>query len=122
MKTPRAPWPHILLLLLAPACFLALPDAKAQQGEVFRDPFRQPGSVAAGTGAGKAEVIPAVRGLELRGVIYDRKDSLVNIDGKIIGIGEFIHEYRLVHVEEREAVLAKKGKRIRLKLDRTAAQ
>ncbi len=63
---------------------------------------------------GKSE--PAVReeqwNPQLRAVMAAGPDSMVNVDGAMVRIGEEIRGYRLVEVRDGEAVFAKGGKRL----------
>jgi hypothetical protein len=85
-----------------------------------RDPFKRPTPVANTTA--NAAGVPQEWRPELRAVIFDRRHPLVNIDGRILGIGESIQGYRLLRVDEREAVLGKDGKHLTLELDRVQSR
>lgn len=52
----------------------------------------------------------------LRAVLSAGSDSLANIDGSILGVGQTIDGYRLVAIREHQVVLKRRGKRIVLDL------
>lgn len=93
---------------------------EAPQRELQHDPFKRPhrpSAAASQKAAAEGHWTP-----DLRAVIYDRKQPLVNIDGQVFGLGDSVNGYRIIRVEEREAVLDGQGKQIRLKLDRTPSR
>ncbi len=45
------------------------------------------------------------------------KNSMVNVAGQIVGLGEKIDDYTLIAVHERSAVFVKRGKIVRLTID-----
>ncbi len=57
---------------------------------------------------------------QLIAVMVAGKDSLVNLDGVIIRLGEENDGYRLVQVRDREAVFKKGNKRIVLNMEMSA--
>lgn len=95
-------------------------------GPLLHDPFARPllavpgpnNPVTAKTGA-EAEV---PWNPKLTAVMVAGKNSLVNLDGTIIGIGEEKDGYRLVQVRDREAVFNKGKKRIVLKMETPVLQ
>lgn len=116
-------------------CLLAWAPALAQKP--LRDPFVRPAGMAARPATGPGENpaglaqgagLPAATTAaqtpgtaltpELRAVVFDGPHSLANLGGQIFGIGESIDGYRLLSVEERSAVFAKDGARIRIMLDK----
>jgi hypothetical protein len=109
----------MLVFLMANVMYGTVSAEDTLPPSLQRDPFKRPSlaPVANARSAGTENPV-----LDLRGVIYDSRQPLANIDGQIVGIGDFIEEYRLVKVGEREATLVKNGKRITLKLDRTPSQ
>jgi hypothetical protein len=100
-----------------PASASAASAAGDRAAALRRDPFRRPVAETAGNAAAPEEWKP-----ELRAILFDRQHPLVNIDGRILGVGESIQGYRLLRVEEREAVLNRNGKQLKLELDRTPSQ
>ncbi len=73
----------------------------------------QPAGAASGRNDGQREKTIAKNRaafeepLELRAILHAGRESLVNVGGVILGIGEEVDGYRLVKVEEREAVFRK---------------
>ena len=62
----------------------------------------------------------ALEGLQLRAIMTAGSESLANVGGKIVGIGEEIEGYRLVTVDHEQAVFSKHGKLITLTLKQEA--
>lgn len=103
----------------------------ANTAALKRDPFQSPIQHP----AGKHEVVhplqirqPSPAGKDesahqpkLRAILYDPKRPLVNIGGQIIEVGESIQGYTLIKVVEREAILSRDGRSIRLSIDGVAA-
>ncbi|MEC5217189.1 hypothetical protein RCH09_002146 [Actimicrobium sp. GrIS 1.19] len=83
----------------------------------LRDPFERPAQApltrSAVPGSAETDWKP-----DLRAVMLDRDQSLVNIGGKILAVGESVNGYTLVTVRERSAILIKDGIRITLMLDK----
>ncbi|MEE8427920.1 MAG: hypothetical protein V3S33_00260 [Gammaproteobacteria bacterium] len=61
-----------------------------------------------------------LEGLQLRAIMTAGSESLANVGGKIVGIGEEIEGYRLVSVDHERAVFSKHGKLITLTLKQEA--
>lgn len=95
--------PSALLLL---AGMIACNCVTAQQ--LHYNPFSRPAefgnaAVALVPGADVAD------GLRLRGVLVDGDQSMANIGGVIVPLGGEVGGYRLISVEEGQAVLEKQG-------------
>lgn len=106
----------LAMFLAALALFPVL--ANAQQPR-WRDPFARraaASSAVADPAEGDGAVREQAREPELRAIIYDRSKSLVNIDGRVLALGDSIDGFKLVQVAERSVMLAKAGKRITLTL------
>lgn len=124
---------RLVIVLAGAITWLALAgSSSAEPAAQKRDPFQLPAILAGLSGvaqpvqpvqpvqpdaslqaAGEQAIRPAP--LRLRAVIYDGKRSLVNINGRILALGESLDEgFRLVRVGERDAVLLKDGKEHRL--------
>lgn len=84
------------------------------------NPFEQPvlPEPAASRPVGEPE--PPLQDLELRATMTAGRDSAANVGGVIVGIGEEIEGYRLVSVEDEQAVFSKDGETITLTLDNEA--
>ncbi len=100
----RGPCAALLVLLLGAPPAAADPPLR-------HDPFQQPGSDGAGV---------AARGAgwraELRATLVSGEDSLVDLGGLILRVGQAAHGYRLVEVREREATFERGGARVVLPL------
>ena len=83
------------------------------------DPFARPLlSVPLSSGIAAEEEMPW--NPQLTAVMAAGKNSLVNLDGVILKIGEEQDGYRLVEVRDREAVFRKGNKRIVLNMEMSA--
>lgn len=84
------------------------------------DPFTRP-LLTAPVPAGPAGANPAVADVPwrptLNAVLVAGPDSLVNVAGFVIKVGEEIDGYRLTQVSEGKAVFVKKKRRIVLKMN-----
>lgn len=54
---------------------------------------------------------------KLRATLLSENQSLVNIDGELLALGDEVQGYALVKIEERRAVLERHGQRTVLTLD-----
>ena len=73
---------------------------------------RVPGAVTGGA--------PTSAAMELRATLLAGRDSLANVDGHILRLGEELHGYRLVEVSEGRAVLASDEDRLELDVNTDA--
>ena len=102
-------------LLCALAALIAPELAFAQGERLQNDPFARPNLVrlqSAARGAPQSAVArpPAAepkRALNLQAVMLAGPNSIANVDGTMLRIGEQIYGYRLVAVHERAAVFEK---------------
>lgn len=106
--------------MLLPAHCLAIDiSALALNRDPFQSPKASPAPVASSAAApGEREQAADTWRPRLRAVLYDQHRSLVNIDGQILGLDESLRGYRVSRVGEREVVLVKDGKQIRLEIGR----
>lgn len=95
----------------------SFPYMAANAQTFWRDPFERP-KLAAGSTMMKSEITGADWSPTLRAIMYDKKRSLVNIDGKILALGESLQGYRLTKVEERSVVITKNNVDLKLMLDK----
>ena len=58
--------------------------------------------------------------MRLRGTMLAGSNSVANIDGTIIGIGQQLNGYTLVSVQQRHAVLDRNGTQMKLSIDDAA--
>ena len=100
------------------ACLLLCVSSASAQIRL-RDPFEKPLAAPLPVALPAAVVVPeAVPQLTLRAVVSDGQKSLINVGGRILGLGEAIAGYTVVEVQERSAVLTKDGARLKLMLDK----
>lgn len=109
----RHPLPA-LLLLIATAGAVAAPPAAPK---LHHDPFRRPGGTALVPAAGDAPA-PVEWQPRLRGVLLSGPNSLANVDGQMVAIGEKLDGHRLLSVTEYQAVFEKDGRRVTLDMRR----
>ncbi|MFK8030342.1 MAG: hypothetical protein AB8G18_08875 [Gammaproteobacteria bacterium] len=90
----------ILVFVVSPAC----PGVQAEDlRSLTHNPFNQPGLFVPENGSPGTEKRPAWYD-SLNAVLVAGPDSLVNINGHVLEIGESYEGYRLIRVEEGEAV------------------
>ena len=96
------------ILLLVVSLLQAVAQAADEAGPLRINPFVQPEVVAdvAGTVVSGEEDSMVLRGIMLAG-----EQSLANIGGKIVGIGQEINGYRVIAVNESNVVLDRDGTR-----------
>jgi hypothetical protein len=58
--------------------------------------------------------------MRLRGTMLAGSNSVANIDGTIIGIGQQLYGYTLVSVQQRQVVLDRNGTQTKLSIDNEA--
>jgi hypothetical protein len=90
-----------------------------QTQRVQHDPFQRPAIPEASVSeAGVAK--PSVQQVwapKLTATLRAGKNSMANVDGKIIKLGETINDYKLIAVYERSAVFVKNKQRTQLTID-----
>lgn len=104
----------ILMLMLT----LATVAASAQ---VQRDPFARPIFAVASKAAASEAMVPPVPP-QLRAIMYEPGKSLVNIDGRILAVGDTFADYSLTAIGERSATLTRRGARLVLVLDQESSK
>jgi hypothetical protein len=102
--------------------FLMAPlHASAQaQASIQRDPFARPAAaIAAAASASSDPVVAAAPPAppRLRAIMYEPGKSLVNIDGRILAVGDSFDDYRVTAIGERSATLTRRAVRSVLVLD-----
>lgn len=94
--------------------------------QVRRDPFARPAGAAAAPappendGAGMPPPPPAQP--RLRAVMYEPGKSLVNINGRILAVGDRFDDYRIVAITAASATLTRRGVRRVIALDEESKQ
>ncbi len=109
---------------LAAALWQQGAGAAQQQLQQLRDPFapavapaRALAAAAAAAAAAPAAPEAPPWKPELRAIIYDRAHSLANVSGVVLAVGESVHGYRVVRINERSVVMDKGGAAVKLTLD-----
>jgi hypothetical protein len=114
MNTAR----RIAALALAAALVGLASGVLAQGRPLQHDPFARPmlGAMPANASAATASRrAPALRPkLNLQAVLVAGPNSIANVDGVMLRVGDAIQGYRLVEVEHRSAVFEKNGDRFTL--------
>lgn len=108
----------IRTILAACSLFLLIETTVAQLPQ--RNPFQPPidlSADAAETIGAQQDGEPEVVALELRATLLAGERSSANLGGAIVSIGDEIAGYRLVSIQEGEAVLSKDGETIRLSVN-----
>ena len=109
---------RLLALLLVGAAGTAVadppPPTNAPAPVLRHDPFRRPG----GTSTAAPQTVEAQWRPQLRGVLLSGRQSLANVEGQMVGIGESLDGHRLLSVTEYQAVFEKDGRRTTLDMRR----
>jgi len=108
----------VLILIALSLCLAANTYAANEALNLRHDPFQRPASFnnpVLGTTASQNTAPAALP--RLRATLVAGEDSLVNVEGKIIGIGEVVDDYRLLSVDEGVAVFTKDDVQITLKIE-----
>jgi len=111
-------------LVLASCALFAAASCLAEDSaglKLRRDPFAMPAAfrldVAGNAALGRPVEPPAPPwSPHIRGIMAAGERSIVDLEGVMLGIGDRIEGYRLIKVEEREAVFQKDGRRVVLRL------
>ncbi len=109
---------HIGALVLAGLGGLALACQAHSAGILHKNPFAHPlpESSQPVPGVAGAELETSLA-LELRGTMLAGSESLVNISGLILGVGQEVDGYRIVSIHERQVVVEKNGEQRTLSVD-----
>ena len=86
------------------ALILLLCATVSSASTLRRDPFRPPADFLNAPAASSNGVVTSNGQPEIRGILSSGGESLVNLDGQIIGIGEEAGGYRLLEVGETHAI------------------
>lgn len=113
----------IATLSTAFAAAAASPWAIGQARTLQHDPFARPAFSAlptSGTDGAPARQAQAVRDgnpkLKLHAVLLAGPDSMANVDGVLVRVGESVQGYRLVSVHDRSAVFEKNNAKFTLEI------
>jgi len=111
--------------LIAASGLLALSAAALAEGPALQhDPFVRPAIAGFAAAASPAGGLPAPATaasqarprLQLNAVLVAGSDSIANVDGVMVRVGESVQGYRLVAVSDRSAVLEKNNAKLTLTL------
>lgn len=110
-----------VLYFLACLCsFCVLGSEYVQTIRVLHDPFQRPAisqkSMAVPETA-KTPVQPPAWIPQLKATLLAGRNSMANVDGKVIKLGETINGYKLIKVGERSAVLVKNKQHKQITID-----
>lgn len=105
-----------LMLKVAGGLALLLVAASTSAERLGRDPFRPPAELLAKPATTGGVALSPVGEPVIRGILLAGDQSLVNLGGKLLGIGESADGYRLLHVTEAHAVFQRGDQVVTLKL------
>jgi hypothetical protein len=107
-------------LLCAWLCSFSVAGEEYPQAlRALHDPFRKP-AIPQQSVAGPEISKPSAQQAwipKLTATLRAGRNSMANVDGKIIKLGETLNGYRLVKVDERSAVFVKNKQRKKLTID-----
>ena len=110
-----------LLIMIAQVAFASSAVAN-EKFDIKNDPFKRPDHILktssskqhpSGKTTTKSKLI-------LKAILQsnnDANDSMANINGNMLKIGESIEGYRLIRIDAKKAILKRKGKKITLFLE-----
>lgn len=110
-----------LWLLCAYCCCFSVAGADTPQTKrVTHDPFQRP-AIPEASVVNEADLTqalaPPIWAPKLIMTLRAGPNSMANVDGKIIKLGETYHDYKLIEVDERTAVFIKNKQRTQLTID-----
>lgn len=115
---------------MKPALLILAALALQANAQVQRDPFARPAgallaaaaSNAAGNAAGTEPAPPDAAPPRLRAIMFEPGKSLVNIDGRILALGERYQDYLVSAITARSATLTRRGVRSVIVLDKESSK
>jgi MSHA biogenesis protein MshK len=96
------------LSIAMPALLLAAAALATSPAQAGRDPFARPALPPAAALDAQAATEPAPPP-QLRAIMVAPGQALANINGRILAVGEWIGDYRVVRIRERSVTLATRG-------------
>jgi len=81
------------------------------------DPFEQPAFLKASAQTRQSTSSTATPDLQLRSILEAGEESVINLNGKILMIGDSYQGYQLVEVNKQSATLVKNGEKIKITLN-----
>ena len=109
----------LVLLLLSGMLPQAICYASDAEPTILQtNPFLRPthGEVNSGNSNSTLNKTP-VGSMRLRGIMRANSNSVANIDGEIISIGQQIQGYTLISIQQRHIVLDRNGTQVTLSID-----
>jgi hypothetical protein len=90
---------------------LALLLGASTPAQAGRDPFARPALPAPVAAAAADQALPSEPAPppQLRAIMVGPRQSLANINGRILAVGEWFGDYRVVRIRERSVTLATRG-------------
>jgi predicted transcriptional regulator with HTH domain len=80
------------------------------------DPFEQPDFLKAPARTARSTPAAAKPNLQLRSILQAGDESMINLNGKIMMIGDSYKGYKLMEVDKQSATFIKNGKKTRVTL------
>jgi len=117
MSLPRgALWLGLAIAIAAPRC--AFSEGRTLQHDPFARPSLGglPQRAAPGGGPARPAPVQPQRALNVSAVMMAGPASMANVDGVMVRVGDYVHGYRLVAVEDRGAVFEKNKARFMVPL------
>jgi len=103
-------------------CILMLAALALQaNAQVRRDPFARPAAAVAIVAADVAVAAPPAPP-RLRAIMYEPGKSLVNINGRILAVGDGFDDYLVSAISARSATLTRRGVRSVIVLDEESSK
>ena len=113
--------PRLAALVLAAVLVALAPGVRGQGRSLQHDPFARPAlgvipaNASADAASRRAQAAPALKPrFNLQAVLVAGPQSIANVDGVMVRMGDAIQGYRLVEVQDRSAVFEKNGARFTL--------
>lgn len=113
---------------MKPALLILAALALQANAQVQRDPFARPAAAllaatAAASNASDADPAPPdAAPPRLRAIMFEPGKSLVNIDGRILALGERYQDYLVSAITARSATLTRRGVRSVIVLDQESSK
>lgn len=114
---------------MKPALLILAALALQANAQVQRDPFARPAAAllaataAAASNASDADPAPPdAAPPRLRAIMFEPGKSLVNIDGRILALGERYEDYLVSAITARSATLTRRGVRSVIVLDQESSK
>jgi hypothetical protein len=97
------------LSIAMPALLLAAAALATSPAHAGRDPFARPAVPPAAAPDAQAPAAEPAAPPQLRAIMVAPGQALANINGRILAVGEWFGDYRVVRIRERSVTLATRG-------------